>query len=112
VSTGRSIHARAEHNTVADKRIEDGPRLRVRTRSNQRTPGRRPLPMSGVGPLRATLSALAIGSAMPRDGSIRLSDVETPFLDAVCAPCGRRGRYAVARLTVLGDTTINRRNGQ
>jgi len=35
---------------------------------------------------------------MPRDGSIRLSDVETPFLDVVCAPCGRRGRYAVARL--------------
>ena len=29
-------------------------------------------------PLRATLSALAIGSAMPRDGSLRLSDVETP----------------------------------
>jgi hypothetical protein len=61
---------------------------------------------------RTTSSALAIGSAMPRDGSIRLSDVETPFLDVVCAPCGRRGRYAVARLTVLGDTTINRRNGQ
>ena len=32
-----------------------------------------------------------------RDGSNRLSDVETPFLDVVCVPCGR-GRYAVVRL--------------
>jgi hypothetical protein len=44
---------------------------------------------------------------MPRDGSIRLSDVETPFLDVVCAPCGRRGRYAVARLMAKhGDARL------
>jgi hypothetical protein len=41
--------------------------------------------------------ALAVGSAMPRDGSVTLSDLEGPFLRIVCEPCGRRGRYAVAR---------------
>jgi hypothetical protein len=35
---------------------------------------------------------------MPRDGSMTLSDLEAPFLQVVCAPCGRRGRFAVAQL--------------
>ena len=86
------------------------------TRSNRagrgptRGPPRRPLPMSGVGGLCARpCPALAIGSAMPRDGSIRLSDVEAPFLDVVCAPCGRRGRYAVAGLMAKhGDGKADR----
>jgi hypothetical protein len=36
--------------------------------------------------------------AMARDGSLTLSDVRSPTLSIVCAPCARRGRYAVARL--------------
>ena len=35
---------------------------------------------------------------MPRDGGLTLSDVRSPTLSIVCEPCGRRGRYAVARL--------------
>jgi hypothetical protein len=35
---------------------------------------------------------------MPRDGALTLSDVRSPTLSIVCEPCGRRGRYAVARL--------------
>ena len=35
---------------------------------------------------------------MPRDGALILSDVRGPTLSIVCEPCGRRGRYAVARL--------------
>jgi hypothetical protein len=35
---------------------------------------------------------------MPRDGAITLTDIQAPFLHLVCGPCGRRGRYAVARL--------------
>jgi hypothetical protein len=35
---------------------------------------------------------------VPRDGSLTLSDVRAPTLAIVCAPCGRRGRYAVERL--------------
>jgi hypothetical protein len=35
---------------------------------------------------------------MPRDGSITVSDVHEPTLSIVCKPCGRRGRYSVARL--------------
>ena len=35
---------------------------------------------------------------MPRDGSFTLSDVREPTLSIVCEPCGRRGRYNVARL--------------
>ena len=35
---------------------------------------------------------------MPRDGALTLSDVRGPTLAIVCAPCARRGRYAVARL--------------
>jgi hypothetical protein len=35
---------------------------------------------------------------MPRDGALTLSDVRSPTLSIVCAPCARRGRYAVARL--------------
>jgi hypothetical protein len=34
---------------------------------------------------------------MPRDGSIVLSDVRCRTLTIVCEPCGRRGRYDVAR---------------
>jgi hypothetical protein len=36
--------------------------------------------------------------AMPRDGSLILSDVRGPTLSIVCEPCGRRGRYNVERL--------------
>jgi hypothetical protein len=35
---------------------------------------------------------------MPRDGSLVLSDLRQPTLSIVCAPCGRRGRYSVAKL--------------
>jgi hypothetical protein len=35
---------------------------------------------------------------MPRDGTLTLSDVRSPTLSIVCAPCGRRGRYRVAWL--------------
>jgi hypothetical protein len=35
---------------------------------------------------------------MPRGGSITLSDVRSPTLSIVCAPCGRHGRYNVAKL--------------
>jgi hypothetical protein len=35
---------------------------------------------------------------MPRDGALTLSDVRSPTLAIVCEPCGRRGRYSVARL--------------
>jgi hypothetical protein len=36
--------------------------------------------------------------AKPRDGSFTLSDVRGPSLTIVCEPCGRRGRYNVAKL--------------
>jgi hypothetical protein len=35
---------------------------------------------------------------MPRDGAMILSDVRPPTLGVVCAPCNRRGGYAVERL--------------
>ena len=35
---------------------------------------------------------------MPRDGSLTLSDVRGPSLTIVCEPCGRHGRYNVAKL--------------
>jgi hypothetical protein len=35
---------------------------------------------------------------MPRDGSLILSDVRSPMLAIVCEPCGRRGRWSVAKL--------------
>ena len=35
---------------------------------------------------------------MPRDGALTLSDVRGPTLGIVCEPCGRRGRYGVAKL--------------
>jgi hypothetical protein len=35
---------------------------------------------------------------MPRDGSIVLSDLRSPTLSIVCEPCGRHGRYNVAKL--------------
>ena len=35
---------------------------------------------------------------MPRDGSLTLSDVRGPNLTIACEPCGRRGRYNVAKL--------------
>ena len=35
---------------------------------------------------------------MPRDGSKTLADLTDPYLWLVCEPCGRRGRFAVARL--------------
>jgi hypothetical protein len=34
---------------------------------------------------------------MPRDGALTLSDVRSPSLSIVCEPCGRRGRYNVAK---------------
>jgi len=55
VSTGLSIHAVLSITPSPREGIEDGPRLRARTRSNRagrgptRGPPRRPLPMSGVG---------------------------------------------------------------
>jgi hypothetical protein len=35
---------------------------------------------------------------MPRDGALTLSDVRSLSLGIVCEPCGRRGRYNVAKL--------------
>jgi hypothetical protein len=36
-----------------------------------------------------------------------LSDVESPFLWIACEPCGRRGRYRVAKLrATYGDETL------
>lgn len=35
---------------------------------------------------------------MPRDGALTLSDVRGRTLTIACAPCAKRGRYAVARL--------------
>jgi hypothetical protein len=35
---------------------------------------------------------------MPRDGALVLSDLRQPTLSIVCEPCGRRGRYDVAKL--------------
>jgi hypothetical protein len=44
---------------------------------------------------------------MPRDGAITLTDIQAPFLHVVCEPCGRRGRYAVARLIAeRGDAKL------
>jgi hypothetical protein len=44
---------------------------------------------------------------MPRDGGPTLSDVSSPTLTIVCEPCGRRGRYSVARLIAKhGDEKI------
>jgi hypothetical protein len=35
---------------------------------------------------------------LPRDGALILSDVRSPTLAIACEPCGRHGRYRVARL--------------
>ena len=35
---------------------------------------------------------------MPRDGALVLSDLRQPTLSIACEPCGRRGRYSVAKL--------------
>ena len=35
---------------------------------------------------------------MPRDGALTLFDLRQPTLSIVCEPCGRRGRYSVAKL--------------
>jgi hypothetical protein len=44
---------------------------------------------------------------MPRDGAIILTDLQAPFLHLVYEPCGRRGRYAVARLIAeRGDAKL------
>jgi hypothetical protein len=43
---------------------------------------------------------------MPKD-AFTLSDVREPTLAVVCEPCGRRGRYNVARLmSKHGDAKI------
>jgi hypothetical protein len=45
---------------------------------------------------------------MPRDGAIILTDLQAPFLHLVCEPCGRRGRYTMARLVVeRGDAKLS-----
>jgi hypothetical protein len=35
---------------------------------------------------------------MPRDGALVLSDLRQSTLSIICEPCGRRGRYSVAKL--------------
>jgi hypothetical protein len=53
----------------------------------------------------------AIVRAMPRDGSLVLSDVRAPTLTIVCEPCGRRGRYNVERLIAKhGDASPKARS--
>jgi hypothetical protein len=37
-------------------------------------------------------------TAMPRDGSMILSNLRKSMLTIVCEPCGRRGRYSVEKL--------------
>ena len=37
---------------------------------------------------------------MPRDGALTLSDLRGQTLSIVCTPCGKRGRYSVAKLIV------------
>ena len=44
---------------------------------------------------------------MPRDGALTLSDLRGQTLSIVCAPCGKRGRYSVAKLIVQhGDAKL------
>jgi hypothetical protein len=40
-------------------------------------------------------------TAVPRDGSLTLSDIREPTLVIACERCGRRGRYNVARLIAV-----------
>ena len=40
-------------------------------------------------------------AAMPRDGSLTLSDIQEPTLAIGCERCGRHGRYNVARLIAV-----------
>jgi hypothetical protein len=35
---------------------------------------------------------------MPRDGALVLSNLHQPTLSIICEPCGRSGRYSVAKL--------------
>jgi hypothetical protein len=43
---------------------------------------------------------------MPKD-ALTLSDVREPTLTIICQPCGRRGRYSVARLMAKhGDAKL------
>ena len=55
---------------------------------------------------------------MPRDGALVLSDLRQPTLSIVCEPCGRRGRYSVAKLmerhgdAKLTDLLLTRANCQ
>ena len=44
---------------------------------------------------------------MPRAGARTLSDLDAPALWIACQPCGRLGRYNVARLMeTYGDETL------
>jgi hypothetical protein len=44
---------------------------------------------------------------VPRDGSLTLADIRPPSLSIVCEPCGRHGRYNVAKLIAEhGDTKL------
>jgi len=40
-------------------------------------------------------------AAMPRDGSLTLSDIQEPTLAIGCERCGRHGRYNVAQLIAV-----------
>jgi hypothetical protein len=48
--------------------------------------------------LTAAFASISTSLGMTIDGSITLSDVRGPSLSIVCEPCGRRGRYNVAKL--------------
>ena len=44
---------------------------------------------------------------MPRDGILTLSDMRGTYLHINCGPCGRRGRYVLAKLVaVYGDAKL------
>jgi hypothetical protein len=43
---------------------------------------------------------------MPRDGSLTLCDLRGTTLSIVCAPCGKRGRYSVAKLIVQHEAKL------
>jgi hypothetical protein len=71
-----------------DRRETKPPRKSERKLEELRRP-RRPFWKITIGEARR---------AMPRDGTLTLSDIRGTTLTIVCEPCGRRGQYNVERL--------------
>ena len=49
---------------------------------------------------------------MPRDGALTLYDIRNPTLSIVCEPCGRHGRYGVARRSGVIAASARRSGGR